>query len=307
MRAVLLVSLVARIANADTFEAKASGAVPVHRIENVVWALTAACDKGDDTEQRQCRKVRDARAAELSTQALLVDGDADAVAVGAWNAAKKSVPVTVSACIRCGGVALDGKTYVVKLTAPAYDNARTFPDEAAAQQWLKDVAGAKVQLVVKLAAKPKQTIEGKPALVFDLLAFRAFAPCHAEVIAANPPSTTLDFRGEGCTPPTAEPGTESTAPAPEPPKLEHLTTSMIQDAMAPVVDAASKCFEQYGIVGKAKLRLTILGDGTVAKYQQQGDFVGTPTGACIDAAAKPVTFPKTRKPRESISYPIILQ
>ena len=104
----------ARIAHADdTFEAKAANAQRIRHLENVVWALTAPCDAGDDTQQRQCRTRATRAQAELIGTTLLVDADIDAFDVGAWSAQKKSVPVTLSSCIRCGGVDLDGKTWFI--------------------------------------------------------------------------------------------------------------------------------------------------------------------------------------------------
>ena len=62
-----------------------------------------------------------------------------------------------------------------------------------------------------------------------------------------------------------------------------------------------------GPPGKAKLKVTVLGDGSVAKYEQQGDFTDTPTGKCIDAAVGKLQFPRTKKPKQSFGYPIVLQ
>ena len=315
MKVAALLLLVPALAHADdTFEAKVVNAQRIHRIENVVWALTAACDKGDDTEQRQCRKVRDARAAELAGATLFLDGDADAFDVGAWNAQKKSVPMTLAACVRCAGVEVDGKSYILsgpgahadggKIKANLLlDNARPFDDEAAAQKWTKQLATAKVQFVVKLPAKPKITVDGKPGFQFDVVAYRVYTPCDGAIVIANPPSAAAEADKKQCPAATAV----AAQPEAEKPKLEALSTSMIRDAMQPAVDAAQKCFEQFGVTGTAKLKITIAGDGSLARYEQQGDFVKTPTGDCIDAAAKQLTFPRSRKAKTSITFPILLQ
>lgn len=319
IRVVTILALVGATASADdTWQAKAHGAVRIHRLENVVWTLTAACDKGDDTQQRQCRHVRDARAAELAAQALIVDADADAFDVGAWSSAKKSSAVTLSACIRCAGVELDGKTWYVvgSATPPAFangkpkvallaDTTRQFPDEDSAKVWGKTVATARVQLLVKLPARPasaRWTAEGKTGLALDILGYRVFTPCDGAIVAASPQSAPADPDKSQCTSVAAE-----AKPAVDAPKLDSLTATAIQDAMKPVVEAANACFESYGVAGKAKLKLTVLGDGTIAKYEQQGDFADTPTGKCIDAAIPKIAFPRVKKPKQSFSYPIILQ
>jgi len=317
MRALLLLTIVAVAPAAradDTFEAKAQGAQRVHRLENVVWALTATCDKGEDTERRQCRIVRDARVAELATTPLLVEADADAFDVGAWNAAKKSVPLQLTGCIRCAGVDVDGKTWFLTASGAnprfeagklktdfIYDNARPATDGAAATAWAKSLANARVQLVVKVPAKPRWTADGKTGFALDVLAFRVVAPCDGSVVLAKPASGAIEADKKQCVAVAPEP-----AAAPEPPKLDALSPGLIEETMHPVMLAARMCYERFGVTGKARLRLTVTGDGAVAKYEQQGEFVGTPTGECIDKAAKAIAFPRAKKPKTAFTYPIAL-
>lgn len=320
MRALALLSILAAAPAFadDTFEAKATGAQRIGRIENLVWAFIAPCDAGDDTQQRQCRRVRDTRAAELAGATLLVDADKDAFDVGAWNAQKKSVPITLSSCIRCAGVEIDGKTHFVvaakdgqlgalgaklkggKLeTAAVHDNARPFPDEAAAKAFAKSVSNSRVQMIVKVPAKPKTTIDGKPVIALDLVGYRVYSPCDGSVVLASPQSGAAEPDKKQC-------GAiaHGNANAPE---VDVLTAPAINDAMKPVVDAANACFAKFGVAGKAKLKLTVIADGSVTTYDQQGDFVSTPTGQCIDAAMTKASFPRSKKPKTSISFPLSLQ
>jgi hypothetical protein len=299
----------------DTFEAKASGAQRISRIENVVWALTARCDAGDDTQQRQCRRVRDTRAAELAGATLLVDADQDAFDVGAFSAQKKSVPLKLSACIRCAGVELDGKTYFVvaakdgsigaklkggRLDAVAlHDNAKQVSDENAAKAFAKSVANARVQMLVKVPAKPKTTIDGKPVLALDLVGYRVYSPCDGSVVLASPKSSAASPDKKQC-------GVIAHGNA-DAPAVDVLTSSVVAAAMQPVVDAAKACFARLGVAGKAKLALTVLADGSVVTFDQQGDFVGTPTGQCVAAAMTKASFPRSKKPKTSISFPLQLQ
>jgi hypothetical protein len=317
LAALLVVSAAHSVHAEDTFETKAKGAERVKRLENLVWALTAPCDAGDDTQRRQCRHVRDTRAAELIGATLLVDADSDAFDASTWNATKKSVPVVLTACIRCGGVDVEGKTYyLVGQSAPTgfegtkpkvarlYDNARPFDAEPAAKAWIQQVNKARVQMLVKLAAKPKWTVDGKNGLVFDVLGYRVYSPCDGSIIGATPPSGPVEADKKACGPVTTQPTDQE--PEDKTPSVE-LTPAVIRDSMKPVVSSAQACFEQYGVAGKAKLRITIAQDGSVAKYEQQGDFVDTPTGKCIDEAMKSVEFPKNKKPKTSISFPLVLQ
>ena len=284
----------------DTFEAKASGAQRLGRVESLVWAFTAPCDGGDDTQQRQCRKVRDTRVAELAGATLLVDADKDAFDVGAWNGQKKSVALSLKSCIRCAGVELGGKTYVVAGAGEGklYDNAKQFPDETAAKAFTKAVANARIQLIVKVPAKPKTVVGGKPAVTLDVLGYRVISPCDGSIVLASPKSGPVEADKKQCAAIAA-----GNASAPE---VDVLTSSVISGAMKPVVEAANACFAKFGVSGKAKLKLTIGSDGSVTTYDQQGDFVSTPTGQCIDGAVTKASFPRSKKAKTSISFPIKL-
>ncbi len=323
MKALVLAALLVLTARAhaddDTFEAKAQSAQRLHRIENIVWAATSACDAGDDVQQRQCRRVRDARFKELGEGTWLVDADADAFDVGAWNKAKKSVPITLTACVRCAGVEVDGKTWYVtggavphfeggKLKAVAlHDNARGFADDATAALWSKAVATVRVEMIVKLAqgrGGPRWSVDGKNGLAVEILGYRVYTPCDGTVILASPPSGAVEPDKKACAAPGAQP---TVAEAEAGPQVEQLTAALIDDAMQPVVDAAWKCYGQYAVTGKAKLKITVTAEGGIGKYEQQGDFSNTPTGACIDKAMAKAHFPRVNKSKTTILFPITLQ
>ncbi len=304
----------------ETFATKAQGAQRLHRIEGLVWAATAVCDAGDDVQQRQCRRVRDDRYKQLSAGTWIVDADTDAFEVGAWNGAKKSVPISLSACIRCAGVEVDGKTWYVtggaaphfaphfesgKLKAVAlHDNARAFADAATAAMWSKAVASARVELLVKLAAKPRWSTEGKSGLALEVLAYRVVTPCDGTVILSSPPSAPLEPDKRACAAGAPHP---SVAEAEAGPQVEQLTASIIDGAMQPVVDAAWKCYGQFAVIGKARLKITVTAEGGIGTYEQQGDFSSTPTGACIDKAMAKAHFPRVKKTKTTILFPITLQ
>ena len=317
MRALIIVSLLAAtpaLAN-DTFESKAQGAQRINRLENLVWALTAPCDAGDDTQNRQCRKVRDTRAAELAGATLLVEADREAFDIGAWSAQKKSMPLSLSACVRCAGVEIDGKTYYViankdgnppprfkgggKVEVGALtDIAKQFSDEKSATAFAKANTNARVQLVVKLPAKVKSSIDSRQVIHLDVLAYRVFSPCDGAVLLSTPKSGPVEADKKQCGP---------IAGGKDGAEVDVLTPALINEAMRPVVELANKCFTKHGVGGKAKLKITIAGDGSVAKYEQQGDFVFTPTGNCIDSAMTKASFPRSKKSKTSLTYPINLQ
>ena len=55
------------------------------------------------------------------------------------------------------------------------------------------------------------------------------------------------------------------------------------------------------------MRITIGGDGAILALDQTGDFAGTPTGECIDTAIRKVRFPKSKRPKTTVNYPIVLR
>lgn len=294
----------------DSFETKAQGAIKVAQTDDLVWAITAACDKGDDVQQRQCKVTRDKKAKQLTSTALLVEGDGDALQIGKWSSQKKSVSVTLFACVRCGGVDIEGKPWFVtgsgapKLdgnrlrAATLYDNARAFKDEAAAATWTKAMANAKFQLVIKVpdAARRKLSVGGRDGLAVDVLAWRVVDPCDGVVVIASVASRPIEPDRQACTQ-----GGGIVIP---PDGADALTPAMVSEAMKPVIAAARACASKYKIPGKAKLEITILADGTVEKFTQSGDLEGTPVTKCIEDAMTQAVFPKTKKPRTKIGVPI---
>lgn len=309
MRTLLIVGLLARVAAADdTFEGKTVDAKYVKHLEDVVWPLTAACDQGDDTQQRQCRHVRDTRAQALIGATLLVDGDLDAWTAGTWNPQRKSVEVQLTACIRCAGIEIDGKTWYVvgtgtqprfeggKLRPPVlHDATRAFSDEAAAKAWEKQIRKVRVQFLLKVPDKPRFSAQGRDGISLDILGYRVISPCDGQIVVAKPASQSVDPDKKACELDGTPPGA-----------IEGLSESAVQDAMRPVVDAAEACHDKYGVAGVAKYAITVFDDGT-AKFEQTGDFVDSPTGQCLDKAMRKVVFPKPKKGRVSFVYPVTLR
>jgi hypothetical protein len=306
MRALLglVIAIAPALAHADdTFEAKATGARSVVHVDDIVWALTAPCDKGDDVQNRQCKILRDQRAKDLAGQTMLVQADGFALDIGAWDNARKSVAVTLSSCIRCEGIGIDGKTWFItggapKVEngkvhgAPLYDTARQFATPETATAWQKAVKNHKVELVVKVPAKPRWNAGGKDGIQLDVLAYRVITPCNGTVVLANPPSQNAAPDKAAC----AAGGAAVLA----------LTADMVEEGMQAPMSVIRTCAKKEKAKGKGKLELTIADDGTIAAVEQTGDFVGSKTGECIDAAMKGVTFPRSAKPKTKIGYPFVL-
>jgi hypothetical protein len=313
MRAILLAAtLVATsAARADSFEAQATAAVRIKRLDDLVWPLTATCDRGDDVQNRQCRQVRDPRVRSLAGATFLIDGEPGAFELGAWNAANKAVPFTLTGCIRCGGLEIDGKGWHVLAgtggAVPKFeagklrggvvrDGSRVFPDEASATAWSQTIKSVKVQLVVKVPDKRRWQASGKDGLWLELVAYRVIDPCAGSVLLAQPASGPAEVDNQAC----QTPGLEISG-AGDP---DVVTAAMVRDAMKPVVGAAAACFARLKVAGRSKLELTINADGSVAAYQLVGELAKTPTGDCITSAIKGVRFPRSKKPTTRIGFPI---
>lgn len=219
-RATLLAVLgtlaaLASVAQAETFEKLAAGAIRVARVEDLVWALAAPCTAGDDTQNRQCRILRDGRARTYAGATLLVEADATALTVGAWDPARKSVPVQLAGCIRCAGIAIDGRTYYAigtgapprfesgtLRTPPLHDNARQFADAASAAKWRTAVAAPRVELLVRVpGSRSTWQLGDKAGVQLDILAYRVTTRCDGAVVIANPPATAVLPTATACAAP----------------------------------------------------------------------------------------------------------
>ena len=326
----LLASLAAWPAAAEdpsSFEALAASAQPLGRADlaGLVWALTASCTDGDDLAQRQCVAARDARAAAVRAATFVVDGDAAAFSIGAWKADTRSLPLVLRGCVACARP-LAGLYVVSSKAAPTFrgevaeaalvhETARTFKDEDAARRWSARAPHLRTQFVVRVAAAAGGLWErdGKRGLAVEILGFRVHDPCDGDVVSASPPSARGPADARTCgagagEPRPTEPGPRPTEPAPAEPTLPaQLDARAIKLAMQPVVQAARACFDTYGVAGNARLAFSVAGDGSILTYEQTGDFVDTPTGTCIDKAARATTFPKTRKDRFGFTFPLSLQ
>lgn len=305
-----------------SFESLAASAVALNRADlgGLVWALTATCDDGDDLAQRQCKAARDGRLAEVKGATLVVDGDAAAFSIGEYKADTRAVAVTLRGCIAC--VAPVGGLYLVSSkAAPSFrdgtaeaaivhETSRTFKDEAQARRWAARLPSMRAQFVVKLtvAGGGRWERDGKHGLAFDVLGFRVYDPCDGGIVCASPASGKAPADAKTCGEAVVEGEVKPEVVKPVEPELPaQLDARDIKNAMKPVVEAAKACFDTYGVPGNARMVYAVGGDGSVLTYEQLGDFVDTPTGKCIDKAARAVTFPRSRKKKFGFTYPLVLQ
>jgi hypothetical protein len=103
-------------------------------------------------------------------------------------------------------------------------------------------------------------------------------------------------------------GDEEAAPkkaaAPATPSLPVLEKGDIVRAMMAVNPKVKDCYNQYKVPGTAMVTMKLARGGRVAGATVTGKFAGTPTGACVEAAAKTAKFPQTDA--QSFDYPFSL-
>lgn len=287
-----------------TFDDAAASATSIASVDTLVWSLAASCEGGDDLAQRQCRLTRDASAKALAGRTLLLQLEPGTFEVGPWDGNKKSTPLTLRGCLDCNGVIVDGKRWLVTAARPGkvaagktggvlHQTARTFRDDAAAVAWATTVVPRLVaQALVRLPA-------GRPTggtLALELVGYRVYDPCDGLIVLAEPSAATVAKDPKACGP---VPGGDAA--------VAELTPTMLQAALAPAKAAAVACHERFGVDGKATMKLVIGGDGAIVALEQQGDFVDTPTGACLEAAVRDVRFPRSNKRETKVSYPLVLR
>jgi hypothetical protein len=81
--------------------------------------------------------------------------------------------------------------------------------------------------------------------------------------------------------------------------LPALSQSDIVSAMKAVQPRVKECYNQYKVPGSAMVTIAVSKGGRIASASVQGKFAGTPTGTCVEAAAKTAKFP----PCEAMSFP----
>jgi hypothetical protein len=191
-----------------------------------------------------------------------------------------------------------------------HETARSFDDEKSAEKWrAKAVPRLKIELVFALPqGNPVWSRGGKDGLAVNVLGFRVIDPCDGGVVCSSGGASKQDPDKKACG--TVDEGAADQAPPDQGPQqtiVDQLDPAIIRAALAPTIAKAQQCHDDYGVDGQTKIKITIGGDGTVLSFEQSGDFDDTPTGECIAKAVKATVFPKSKKKRTPISYPIVLR
>jgi len=70
-------------------------------------------------------------------------------------------------------------------------------------------------------------------------------------------------------------------------------------------DKVEACFARYQVPGTVMLHVVIGRNGAVRTAVASGQFAGTPTGACVESAARTATFPPSDGRRSP--HPFVLK
>jgi hypothetical protein len=87
--------------------------------------------------------------------------------------------------------------------------------------------------------------------------------------------------------------------APPAVKLITLTQSDIVNAMKGVQPKVQACANQNKVPGTAMATISVASGGKVTSASVTGKFAGTPTGSCVETAAKSAKFPAC----QSMTFP----
>jgi predicted Zn finger-like uncharacterized protein len=86
--------------------------------------------------------------------------------------------------------------------------------------------------------------------------------------------------------------------------LPSLEKSDIVKAMQGVQPKVKGCFDQYKVPGTAMMTIKVARGGRVSDASVGGKFAGTPTGTCLESAARTAKFPPSEA--QTIQYPFLL-
>jgi hypothetical protein len=82
-------------------------------------------------------------------------------------------------------------------------------------------------------------------------------------------------------------------------KLVTLSTGIIVPAMKAVQPRVQACANQFKVPGTAMANISVAAGGRVSSVKVTGRFAGTPTGSCVESAARAAKFP----PCQAITFP----
>ena len=141
--------------------------------------------------------------------------------------------------------------------------------------------------------------------IFDEVGYRLYDPCDGSVLAASPLSVSAEVDGSTCEGGAPVARTPLSPSSTDPPY--QLSVDDVRRALKEVNPAVYKCYDSYGVPGRADVFIDVKGDGTVRLVEVRGELAETPTGKCVVAAVKQAKFPRFKRDNMQIHYPFLLR
>lgn len=327
--ALVAMMSVAGVARADqSFDNAAQGAkwVPSKKaLAPLFWAFVTDCKRYKNTlAQRQCELISSARRDTITGRKFLVEADRSAFQMGPWDAKTKTVSIGVKQCLACDKpLKVAGKNFYVLGdaakakagkagvdVATTFTSKRQFKSAKQAKQWKADLMKrVRTQFIVQFPQTPQTwKAGGMSGLKVKIVGFRIYDPCDGRIVCASPTARRERPDRKACHGKSIVSDTRKKPTKPKKPEIPYrLSPRQIAGALRPALRRARKCKDTYGMTGTARFTITIAGDGRIIGLKEAGDFVDTPTGNCIAKEFKTVRFPKSKKARTTVTYPVILQ
>lgn len=332
---VLLVALAVNTPEAmaaKSFEKLAEKAVRVESMERIIGPFLQVCGRTGSVEHLQCRAIRSRMQRSVKRGTYIYT--ADAVEVGAYNGQALNYPVRVLGCLSKEPFKLSfglygnrNDWYVTtkaprKLVSkgnktelegieldehlPAKAQFLTIPvGPSDTESWERSTkVNLRVQFVFRLTGEKWPKALAKPGLLVTLLGYRLFNQCDGKVLASYPPS-------KSSAPVAVNPTCGGRAVAVVAPTRkvlpDTLETDTVRQVMRSANDAVQECYNSYQIQGLARVKVTVISDGTVKAVQIKGKFNNTPTGKCIREKVMNLLFPRFKKSQVAFTYPFYLR
>lgn len=314
----LLFCLSSNPAQADEFDKRANSATMVpssDALAALFWSADPGCAKlKSDLHKRQCQAVSSKRKKDVAGKTFFVAGTAPVTIKSSPKKASSVVIVNSSFATPEDNAWVVGKGKVQSSGPMPYTEhvkvTKKFEDKDMATHWNTHVAPRlKTEFLVRIP-KNSSTFKskGKTGYQVEVVGYRVFDPCKGDIVGAKPASGVAPADNAAC---EGEPEYVKKVAAPKgpvgPQLAGQLSRQQIGGTLEAVRDQARLCNEAYGIDGQASLRMVIAKDGSLKEHKQEGDFVGSPTGICIDNAMKVISFPAFAGKQMRVSYPIVLR
>lgn len=307
-----------------TFEAVIDGAVPVGDLGTLLTPFAGKCDgETRDLDRVRCQTTRAYLRRVIPHQSFwsMVD-DPMALTVSEFDGSIKGYHLSIAGCLACVHPVTVGRQKeerLVTLKAPDKGagslragvelghNAVAFDNLGEAKSWLKESRNALRMQVVFQPNPTEWTYESDHGYALTMLGMRVFNRCTGEILVSRPPSTgEIELPGldQGCRQDSSSDDTDSTRAANLPPEL---SKSDIEQAMKIIRPQVFACFEKFKVPGMASFEFVVASNGSVNTVRLDGQFQGTPTGACLLEAAQNARFASFSHERQKFSYPFFLR